>query len=221
MDLQMAQHFNPASFEAGAQLWDVYQGLSKYHLSLAIAKHLVRLEPNKYKPYAMLATSAFRTGSYEEAIRAGRKAVELDPDCVGANVVLGQAYENLGDFASAREAFEKAERIDPNLPLVLGAKAHFLSTCPEAKFRNGKGAVELASKACKMTDCEEHAYLAIFALACAESGEFAKALEMIKKARLKVKDDIEADKLYQKYQKCFEVKTPYRLEIRGNGGKKG
>jgi len=73
-----------------------------------------------------------------------------------------------------KEAVWKAD------PLM--ALADLYATCPEEKFRNGDKAVELASKACELTDYQNHSGVNILAAAYAECGNFGKAIEYQKKA---------------------------------------
>ncbi len=53
-------------------------------------------------------------GLWNEAAYRWEKAVELDPEYAAAWNNLGIAYEHQGKFAQARNAYEKALKIDPN-----------------------------------------------------------------------------------------------------------
>ena len=53
-------------------------------------------------------------GLCKEAAYRWEKAVELDPEYAAAWNNLGIAYEHQGKFAQARNAYEKALKIDPN-----------------------------------------------------------------------------------------------------------
>ena len=60
--------------------------------------------------------------------------------------------------------------------------ATIYATCPDAKYRDGKKAVENASKAHQLSGGKIWYYLATLAAAHAESGDFAKAQETQGKA---------------------------------------
>lgn len=53
-------------------------------------------------------------GLWNEAAYRWEKAAELDPQYAAAWNNLGIAYEHMGKFAQARNAYEKALAIDPN-----------------------------------------------------------------------------------------------------------
>ena len=57
-------------------------------------------------------------GLWREAIFRWQLATELDPTYAQAFNNLAIAYEQQGDLAKAREAYEKALRLDPNNPLI-------------------------------------------------------------------------------------------------------
>jgi Flp pilus assembly protein TadD len=52
-------------------------------------------------------------GLWREAIYRWEKAVEIDPTYGAAFNNLGIGYEHEGDFEKAREAYEKALKLDP------------------------------------------------------------------------------------------------------------
>ena len=57
-----------------------------------------------------------------------------------------------------------------------------LATCPADGVRDGSRAVELARRACELTQWKDPAMLDTLAAACAESGQFDRASEWERKA---------------------------------------
>ena len=88
--------------------------------------------------------------------------------------------------------------------------AWLYATCPDGKYRDGKKAVALASKACEMTDWKGGCSLAALAAAYAESGNFEKAVKYQKQA---LEDKTSSEELVESRRerlKLYEQKHPYR-----------
>lgn len=62
--------------------------------------------------------SVAQKGLWREAIFRWLRATELDPNYAQAFNNLAIAYEHEGDLTRAREAYEKALRLEPNNPLI-------------------------------------------------------------------------------------------------------
>jgi tetratricopeptide (TPR) repeat protein len=88
-----------------------------------------------------------------------------------------------GKFAEALQENREAVRLYPNNPIALNNLAWSLALNPERELRNGKEAVQLASKAVELTDQREAVYMKTLAAAYAEGGQFDKAVELAKRAR--------------------------------------
>jgi Flp pilus assembly protein TadD len=71
---------------------------------------------------------------------------------------------------------------EPKESGLLNNYAWVLATSPDDNVRDGKLAVELATKACEVTNHEESHILSTLAAAYAEAGDFDKATEWSQKA---------------------------------------
>ena len=77
-------------------------------------------------------------------------------------------------------------------------------------MRDGKEAVDSATKACELTEWEKASYLGTLAAAYAEAGDFAAAVKWQTKAIELGKNEKEKEK-YGKRLKLYKEKKPYRL----------
>jgi tetratricopeptide (TPR) repeat protein len=96
---------------------------------------------------------------------------------------LATQLDSAGKFAEALQEYREAVRLYPNDPHALNNLAWRLATNPRLELRNGKEAVQFASKAVELTGQQQPICIRTLAAAYAEDGQFAKAIEMAKKAR--------------------------------------
>ena len=89
----------------------------------------------------------------------------------------GDAYLNIGDHGAAIADFEAALKIEPEDTALLNNLAWVLATSPDDELRDGKRAIELATKACELTEYKKPHILSTLAAAYAETGDFDKARE--------------------------------------------
>jgi spermidine synthase len=87
-----------------------------------------------------------------------------------------------GDFAGAVARYRRALELDPYLVEALNNLAWLLATCPEASVRNGTEAVELAEKACQITEYHRTIMVGTLGAAYAEAGRFPEAVATAQKA---------------------------------------
>jgi len=66
--------------------------------------------------------------------------------------------------------------------LAFNDLAWLLATCPEESLRDGRRAVELATRSCELTEWKGAGTLGTLAAAYAETGDFDKAVEWQEKA---------------------------------------
>ncbi len=67
-------------------------------------------------------------------------------------------------------------------PMTMNNLAWMLATCPDRAYRNGARAVELATRACEVTDHGVPPMLDSLAAAYAEAGQFDRAVRTLEKA---------------------------------------
>src|SRR5207245_2370407 len=116
------------------------------------------------------------------------------------------------DYAKANSEYEEAIRLDPENSEAHNSFAWMLSTSPEAKYRDGKKAVNLAKKACELSEWKNPIFLDTLAAAYAEAGDFDAAIKWEKKAIESFKDQ-DVKRARREMIKLYEKKQAYREEI--------
>ena len=97
---------------------------------------------------------------------------------------LARQLEADGRVEGAMQHHREALNVDSNNPLVLNSLAWILATTSQPELRNGEEAVRLATKAVQLTDSRLPNFIETLAAAYAETGQFSKATQTVRTARI-------------------------------------
>jgi tetratricopeptide (TPR) repeat protein len=111
------------------------------------------------------------------------KAVRLDPKFALAYGYRAFALEAKGQYDRSIKDYEEAIRLTPEEGRYFASYARLLAMCSEEKFRDGKRAITMATRACDLTDWKLPVYLDTLAAAYAEAGQFDQAVRYRSMAR--------------------------------------
>jgi len=112
-----------------------------------------------------------------EALADYSRAIQLKPDFTLAYISRGQTWRQRRDFGRAIQEFAEAARREPANALSHMYLARVLATCNDANSRNGKWAVDEATRACELTYWQDPDCLDTLAAACAENDDFPNAIK--------------------------------------------
>jgi tetratricopeptide (TPR) repeat protein len=213
-DLDEAIRLDPKlliAFQNRGCLW-VNQGESDK--ALADFDKAIRLEPNCPQTYCFRGGAWFNKKDFEKALKDFNEAIRLEPRFVNAFVLRGQTWCAKHDYGKAAKDFDDALQINPHDVGALRAKAWFLATCEDERYRDGRIAVYMAmtvqTTAETLTQSTQPGDLEILAAAYAEAGEFDKAAETQKKALSNPEYDKQSVKRGRELLKLYKAKKPYR-----------
>lgn len=150
----------------------------------------LQLKPNDFKARYNLGTALAAKGQFEDAINCFRDALQFKPNHsdgdfpshADAYYNLGLAFRRLHRTKEAIMQFREALRQKPNFAAALNNLAWILSSDPEAENRNGFEAVQLAERACQLTEYRVTIMVGTLGAAYAEAGRFEEAVATARKA---------------------------------------
>jgi tetratricopeptide (TPR) repeat protein len=132
----------------------------------------IRLKPKYAEAFSQRGNAWSRKNDYDKAIIDFNEAIRLDPNDASYYFSRGVAWRNKKDYYKAIRDYDEAIRLDPNNALCYFDISWLLATCPEEKVRDGNRAIQLARRACELTDWKNGWELNGLAAAYAEAGKF-------------------------------------------------
>jgi tetratricopeptide (TPR) repeat protein len=194
--------------DAYSDLGKPAEALADYEKTRSELEKLHKLNPKDTAALLQLAVLFGVQKKSAKAIETYTAALAVDPNEWHALRGRGDTYLNVGRQAEAIADYEKALKLEPKDHSILNNLAWVLATSPDAKLRNGRRALELATLACKVTEYKLAFILSTLAAAYAETGDFATAMKWSAKA-VEIGDKEHDDSL-KKELESYKAKKPWR-----------
>jgi len=142
----------------------------------------LRLQPNHEPARVQLGIVRASQGKLDEAVAAFSAALRLMPDSATAHYHLALALARQHKTTEAIRHYQAALKTLPDFPEALNNLAWILAANPDAQLRNGREAIDLAERACRLTDYKQPIMVGTLAAAYAEAGRFPDAVTTAEKA---------------------------------------
>jgi|GEM_PF-2419325 len=195
--------------------WLVYQNRAVTYYEMhnddkAIADYSKAIEVGKQKPVTAFSLIG-RAHCYvnkedaDKALTDLNAAIKIDTKESDAYVLRGIVHKVRHEYELSLADYEKAIALDPKDARSLRAEAYLLSVCPSPKYRDGKKAINLATKACELTGWKDGQELETLAAAYAEAGQFDEAVKFQTKAA-----EIDPNLTDKKRLALYQQKQPFR-----------
>jgi tetratricopeptide (TPR) repeat protein len=190
--------------------------LDKGELDEAIADftQAIRLDPESPEPYSERGVAWYLKGEYDKATADCSEAIRLNPKDEMAYGNRGLTWCCKGEYGKATADYNEVIRLDPNNADAYNNLAWLLATCPLEAQRDGKKAVQHATKACQLTGWKEVSFIDTLAAAYAEAGDFDEAVEWQKNAMAMCPEN-QRD-YCQSRLALYKSGKPHREEPKGN-----
>ncbi len=179
----------------------------EYDKAIADFNQALAIDPKIASAYTARGNAWFDKGKLDKALADFNQALAIDPKDTLAYCNRGMLWESKGEFDKAIADYTKAQKLAPALSGTSFNLAGIYATCPDAKYRDGKRALEYAKKANQLSGGKDSVVLDILAAAYAESGDFAKAREWEEKAIELAPKEINKD--YRDQLELYKQGKPY------------
>jgi tetratricopeptide (TPR) repeat protein len=181
-DFDRAIQIDPTSASTYYNRALVWFGKKDFDRALADVDQLIKLTPRDAEAHELRGQIHHERGHFEQAQADYTEAIRLDPR-------RGMSYYRRGLTLLLRNETEKAitdletaTRLDPQSAAAWNELAWVLATHPDDALRDGRRAIEAATRACELTNRTEPNYLDTLATAQAETGDFAAAVRIQREA---------------------------------------
>jgi tetratricopeptide (TPR) repeat protein len=180
---QRVLSLDPRNASARLQMGILLGRQGKLPEAAALLSEAVRQQPGDAAAHNNYGNVLILQGQYPEALEQFMAAVKFNPDYAAAYANLATCCKKTGRIADAVANYNRALALQPGSLEALNNLAWLLATHPDAQFRDGPKALELAVRAGEMTQYRNATLLATLAAAFAESGRFEEAISYLQLAQ--------------------------------------
>ena len=173
---------------------------------------LLNAQPSYGPARLQLGVILAREHQTDKAIAEFSELLRTNPDDSAAHYHLALALSAQGKAKEALAHYRAALKAAPDFAEALNNLAWMLATSPDPQLRNGAEAVDLAQRACRITEHRQANMLGTLAAAYAEAGRFPEAIAAAEQAKALAEQahDIETAAMNTKLLALYRSGKPYR-----------
>jgi len=216
-DFTEAIRLDPTNLVAYNDRGCTLKNQGEYHKAERQFNEVLRMAPNNALAFANRGTLWFAQDDLDKAMADLNRSIQLDPKQSFAYSNRGRVYMKRGDYPEAMADYDKAVAIDPDDWSAYNGRARIMATAPDFEFhlRDGKQAVEVATKTCEMSAWSEWICVATLAAAYAEAGDFEAAVKWQKKAMQMSQPAEEKEQRDNEHRlRLYEAGKPFYEEVK-------
>jgi tetratricopeptide (TPR) repeat protein len=169
-----------------AQLDDAFKlaESGKFNEALAAIDRVIAVDPSNWRSYFLKSAVLVLAKRGDEALKEMDTSISLARKSNVSPNLLAELYVSkarscidYGRNGEAKKSLEQALRLQPNDPSTLNDLAWLLATSRDSRIRDGRKAVNLAQRACKLSEWKNAFSIDTLAAAFATAGDFSDAVK--------------------------------------------
>lgn len=120
--------------------------------ALADYDEVIRIVPTDAHEHLCRGWAWQAKTDYDKALADYDEVIRLDPKSIATHFNRSLVWYDKTEYGKALPDFNEATRLDPKSAYAVGSRAWIWATCPDEMVRDGKNAVESATRACELSE---------------------------------------------------------------------